>query len=104
MFLCKRVHIRQRPYRDVGSSENLEGGDKALHSDFQKGMQWKSICSKVAKTLVNQLMLQRQPNRTELRSMDSHIQISVMKNHPLLPQRMRENLSLTLCGLVDVAT
>ena len=31
--------------RDVRSSENLEGGGRTLPSDFQEGMQWKSICS-----------------------------------------------------------
>ena len=43
-------------------------------------------------SLVTQPMLQRRPNRTELRSMDSYIQILcsvfyVMKNHPLPPQK-----------------
>ena len=50
MFLSKRVHIRQRPYRDVGSSENLERGSKALPSDFQEGMQWKSFVPNLPKS------------------------------------------------------
>ena len=63
-------------------------------------------------TLVTQPMMQRRPNPTELRSMDSHIQIlrrfqkskekvpphSVMKNHPLPPNSQNGIVSF---GYVD---